>query len=289
MIDVNLSWTRLKLLHAADNVLASNNINDSLRNAEWMICDLLKCNRAQLYAYSDTLVPPEIIHSLNQQLERRIKHEPIQYILGYTIFFGLRINLSPGVLIPRPETELLVERALNKIAAINNPSILDIGTGSGCIALAIKHARPDATVHACDISRVALQVARENAQTLGLDINLFYCDIQSGMPSNKAMKDLDLILSNPPYIPDEERSSMDIEVKEFEPNIALFVQQDPLYFYRIIAAVGKKMLKKNGAIFFETHSDYATDVYHLLSESSFENVELTPDLAGKPRIVHGEK
>ena len=289
MLDANRTWTRSDLVHATVRILTLNYINDSLRNAEWLICDLLQCSRAQLYAYPDTRIPADCIPTLNQQLVRRINHEPIQYILGYTEFYGLRINLRPGVLIPRPETELLVEQAINHIASINNPSILDIGTGSGCIALAIKHARPDATVYACDISQQALDIAQENANALMLDIQFFLCDIHNGLPSHATYQDLDLILSNPPYIPEKERDGMDNDVKDFEPDIALFVQDDPLYFYRIITTESIKALKKGGAIFFETHSEYAGEVYQHLKESSFNYVRLTNDLAGKPRIVQGTR
>lgn len=289
MIEVNRTWTRIELIHAAVDCLKSSNIIDSLRNVEWMLCELLNCSRAQLYAYPEAAVPPEIVQRTHQFVARRINHEPIQYILGFTEFYGLRINLSPAVLIPRPETEWLVEKAVNHLASIKNPSILDIGTGSGCIALAIKHVRPDADVFACDVSKDALQVARDNARALRLEIDLFHCDIQQGLPSGPTYADLDLIISNPPYIPAQERATLDKEVSEFEPEGALFVENDPLHFYKIITAVARTHLRDEGALFFETHADYASGVLHHMQESGFEHTQLIEDLAGKPRIVCGEK
>ena len=287
MLDVRQSWTRSDLIHEAHVYLRSSNIKDLLRNIEWMLCELLECSRAQLYAYPEATVSSEVVVAFENMLRRRYNNEPLQYILGYTHFFGLRVKVTQSALIPRPETEQLVEEGLHKLLSINNPSILDIGTGSGCIALAIKHQRPDAHVFACDISNEALDLAKENAYCLNKDIHFFEYDVLSNNISPSSLPLFDLIISNPPYIPYEERSSLEIEVKDFEPEIALFVDLDPIVFYRKIVTMAQYNLKESGRLLFETHSNYASSVSDLLLNENFSEVTIKKDLAGLPRIVSG--
>ena len=286
MVDLQRKWTQIELIHESERVLKESNIKDSLRNVEWMLCELLNNSRAQLYAYPEKEVPARVLSSLNQMLRRRANYEPLQYILGYTEFYGLRIDVAPGVLIPRPETELLVEESLSYLAPLTSPSILDIGTGSGCIALALKHKKPGARVHACDISLDALQIARANAQRLELDIDFFRCDIREGLERDLLF---DLIISNPPYILEEEKTTIDPEVKDFEPEIALFVASDPLEFYRAVTQVALEHVRPNGYLCFETHTSYADDVARHIKNEGFSDVRLINDLAKKPRIVTGKK
>lgn len=286
MLDNQRLWTRNELIHESTRLLKEANITDSLRNVEWMLCELLSCSRAQLYAYPEREIPIRVLRSLNQMLKRRAKYEPLQYILGYTEFYGLRIDVAPGVLIPRPETELLVEEALKSIKRIEQPIILDIGTGSGCIALALKHERPDASVAACDISEEALTIASANARKLDLTVEFFQCDIREGIDRSTHF---DLIISNPPYIPPSEKPSIDREVKDFEPELALFVNEDPLEYYRAVTHVASLTLRERGILCFETHTDYTADVKLLVEHAGFAKVQLLNDLTGRPRIIIGEK
>ena len=284
----NRSWSQIELIQESARFLGESNINDSLRNVEWMLCELLKCSRAQLYAYPKKEVPDNVLLPFEHMLQRRANYEPLQYILGYTEFYGLHINVAPGVLIPRPETELLVEKTLACIAAIEAPVLLDIGTGSGCIALALQSNRPDAKVYACDISSQALHIAKENADQLNLDVHFLHCDIREGLHI-LSLPPLDLIISNPPYIPEQEKPSIAPEVKDFEPDVALFVNDDPLEYYRSVTKAAQTALKPNGFLCFETHTDYTAQVGTYIETNGFDNVHVLNDLADKPRIVIGKK
>ena len=214
-------------------------------------------------------------------LERLLEGEPIQYVVGKTQFCGLTIRVKPGVLIPRPETEELVE-AVSKGAPM---SILDIGTGSGCIALALKHRFPQALVTAMDVSADALRIAEENAKLLQLDIHFVQQDILYATPEPQKY---DLIISNPPYVCERERVLMERHVLDYEPEQALFVpDNDPLLFYRAIIHYAQTALKERGALAFETNREYAGDVGELMREAGWSDVEVKKDMLNNERIVIG--
>jgi release factor glutamine methyltransferase len=208
---------------------------------------------------------------------------PIQYITGKTWFMGEPYIVDEQVLIPRPETEELVEWVI-EYAAIKGKAlrILDIGTGSGCIAIAIKKALPEAIVSAIDISTSAIKIAATNAAALNADIELIALDILNTafLPDQ-----YDVIVSNPPYIPMQEMKNMELQVTDHEPNIALFVpDEDPLVFYKAIARLAKLHLSTNGQLFFEIHYDQGDAMIKLLDEMHF-HAELRTDLFGKDRMV----
>ncbi len=281
--------SRASLVDEALKRLEPVNIGDVRRNVEWMLCELLNCNRASLYAHPEAIVPEKIVEQFQEMIERRLNHEPLQYILGYTDFCGLRIAVTPDVLIPRPETELLVEQATQMLKTRPSPVVLDIGSGSGCIPISIKHFNPHARVFSCDISRAALELATTNARTLGLDVSFFACDIlKKELPANIAAP-FDLIVSNPPYIPTEEYQSLDAEVLNFEPRLALDSGDDPLLFYRVITETASTHLAPGGYLLLETHCDYAQDTASLLRQMNFVDVEVLQDLAQRDRIVLGKR
>ena len=212
-----------------------------------------------------------------------IAGRPIQYITGKAWFMGEAYTVNEQVLIPRPETEELVEWVI-EYAAIKGKalSILDIGTGSGCIAIAIKKALPDAIVSAIDISTSALKIAEGNASALNANIEWIALDILNTafLPGQ-----YDVIISNPPYIPMQEMKNMELQVKDHEPNIALFVpNEDPLVFYKAIARLAKLHLSTNGQLFFEIHYDQGDALIKLLDEMHF-HAELRTDLFEKDRMV----
>ena len=212
---------------------------------------------------------------------RLLNGEPIQYVVGRTLFCGLTIGVRPGVLIPRPETEELVEA----VSKGRRTSILDIGTGSGCIAFALKHRFPQADVTAMDISEDALRIAQENAQRLELDIHFIQQDILHATP--EVMK-YDLIVSNPPYVCESERAQMERHVLDYEPGLALFVpDDDPLLFYRAIINYASTALMDGGMLAFETNREYATEVGMLMKEGGWSNVEVKRDMFNNERIVIG--
>lgn len=212
---------------------------------------------------------------------RLLNGEPIQYVVGRTLFCGLTIGVRQGVLIPRPETEELVEA----VSKGRRNSILDIGTGSGCIALALKHHFPQADVTAMDISADALRIAQENAQELGLDIRFVQQNILEATPEPQKY---DLIVSNPPYVCERDRAQMERHVLDYEPEQALFVPDcDPLLFYRTIINYALTALKEKGTLAFETNREYAKAVGELMKEGGWSNVEVKRDMFNNERIVIG--
>lgn len=267
--------------------LAAAEIASPRVNAEWMLGEVLKCGRAELYAFGDAPVDSAARSAFGKMLERRLRHEPLQYILGYAQFYGLRLRVTPAVLIPRPETEQVVERAIGLIREVSAPRVLDVGTGSGCIALSIKHERADADVWACDVSSAALDIARENAAVNELTISIIAADVTSDAFFLTAPAELDLLVSNPPYVPENERASLAAEVRQFEPELALFSGDNPLLFYYRLAEVGRKLLRNGGWIVLETHSETGPAAAELLEQAGYFDVMLEKDYAGRPRILYG--
>ena len=228
---------------------------------------------------------------LERAVARIEQMEPIQYVLGEAWFCGRSFIVDESVLIPRPETEWLVERAGEVVSTmdVSSPRILDIGTGSGCIAVSLKKALPDAYVEAWDISEAALAIAKKNAKTLGADVVFKLRDAL-------AVKDIDdpiqckwdIIVSNPPYICDSERKDMEANVLEHEPATALFVPDaDPLLFYKAIADYGKETLSQNGHLLFECNTRYAQATAEMMQEVGYEETEVADDCFGKPRFAEG--
>lgn len=223
------------------------------------------------------------------QLESKVKElsqgRPVQYVIGHSEFCGLDIEVREGVLIPRPETEELVAWVIEKAADIERPRILDVCTGSGCIALALAARVGEASVVAVDISDEALTIARCNAERLQLGVEFIKDDALEHLP-NIADRKFDIVVSNPPYIPISERESMHVNVVNFEPDIALFVaDDDPLIFYREIAVTAKHILADNGYLLFEIHQPLAQQTVDMLRELGYAAVELRNDCFDKPRMI----
>ncbi len=219
------------------------------------------------------------------EIVRRLKtHEPIQYILGETEFFGLPFSVSADVLIPRPETEELVDWIL-KDTSLSQPVILDVGTGSGCIPVSLKTYLPEATAMACDISEKALNVARYNAELNKVEVEFFHLDILNpALPAS--FPKLDILVSNPPYVTEKEKQLMQRNVLEFEPHTALFVPDDePLKFYSALVLFGKNHLKEGGRIYWEINEEFGNECVKLLGENGFDNIQLRKDINGKNRMV----
>ena len=219
---------------------------------------------------------------LSDALERLKKHEPIQYIQGYCDFCGFRFKVTPATLIPRPETSELVEwiASDNRGTAVD---ILDIGSGSGCIAVSLARKLPQSKITAWDISADALAVAAENSKTNGCAVTFEQVDILTYRPTNKQY---DVIVSNPPYIKENEKVDMEANVLDWEPRTALFVPDcDPLLFYRTIATDGKTMLKHGGTLFFEINRAHGKETMELLASLGYAGIELRKDFAGNDRMI----
>jgi release factor glutamine methyltransferase len=215
------------------------------------------------------------------------KHQPIQYILGDTEFYGLVFKVSPSVLIPRPETEELVDWIIKDSKEKQNISILDIGTGSGCIAVTLAKKLPNAKLFALDVSAEALKLATINAETNEVEVEFIEADILDW-----AFGDLkfDIIVSNPPYVRELEKEAMSANVLNHEPHLALFVKDDDaLLFYRTITDVANKILKPKGQLFFEINENLGEDTKQLLVDSGYENIELKQDVFDKNRMLKAIK
>lgn len=243
---------------------------------------------------------------LEKIMQRLEKSEPVQYVLGAGWFAGRLFDVAPGVLIPRPETEDLVkwtcdeakekednskeergkeEKEVSKKGEAPHPSILDIGTGSGCIAITVALALPQARVTAWDISTDALAIAAGNAHRLGASVRFEHQDALSAPDDEERW---DVIVSNPPYICDRERADMSDNVISYEPELALFVpDNDPFLFYRAIARYASKALKPGGRLLFETNTAYAHEVAQVMANEGFTAIEVRNDCFGKPRMVKG--
>lgn len=240
-------------------------------------------SRTQIILNKNTLFSDIQRHEIESFIELLKKHVPIQYILGETEFYGLQFKVNDSVLIPRPETEELVDWIRTENNCTEALNILDIGTGSGCIAIALKHEFPNAAVEAFDISDRALETARSNAALNRMEVEFSKVDILNVPDQNKKW---DIIVSNPPYIPEQDKSEMDANVLDHEPHLALFVpDNDPLLFYRHIALFAKKQLNPDGKLYFEIHRDYGTECVELLISLGFSDVELRKDISGNNRMI----
>ncbi|TLX77802.1 peptide chain release factor N(5)-glutamine methyltransferase [Labilibacter sediminis] len=228
----------------------------------------------------------QTIQFCQEALEQLMQHIPIQYIIGETEFYGLPFKVSPAVLIPRPETEELVQWIIhdNKLAC---PNILDIGSGSGCIPISLKKHIPDAMVSSWDISEEALRIAKANALLNKTEVNFIKNDALNPVYNPEQF---DIIVSNPPYVMDQEKKLMQDNVIKHEPHLALFVSDnDPLIFYRNICKLAAKALKPGGTLYFEINEALGKETELLMKEYGFEQTEVRKDLFGKDRMAKGVK
>lgn len=230
----------------------------------------------------------EQLTKLEQYLKELLEGRPVQYVLGKAHFAGLDLIVNEAVLIPRPETEELVHwvgESLPEIKTGTELSVLDIGTGSGCIAFALKDKFPGLSLTGLDISASALEIARLNAEALNLEVDFVQKNILD-QDSWSDLPDQDVIVSNPPYIHLQEKEEMEPHVLDFEPHQALFVEnQDVLIFYREIARFAAQKLRDGGQLFFEINASYATDMLDMLKKRPFASVELKRDMQGRERMI----
>ena len=243
-----------------------------------------KCNKATVLACAKEPLAEKVVTPIKEAIRELQNHKPIQYILGETVFFSYRFLLDENVLIPRPETEELVDWVLTTVTPTSKPlKIIDIGTGSGCIAISLAKSLPNAEVTAVDVSAKALQVARRNAELNGVTINFLQQDI---LQTTALPDTYDIIISNPPYVRSLEKAEMQANVLEYEPHLALFVSDtDPLLFYDRIATLARKALSPQGSLFFEINQYLGEEMKALLKAKGFEKVVLRQDLSGNDRMI----
>ena len=255
------------------------------RDAEMLLLHLLGKDRAWRMTHGDVLLPNAFARSYSELLERRYQGEPIQYIIGETEFSGLPFRVTPDVLIPRPETEHLVEKVLEFAANFPAPRIVDVGTGSGCIAIALAHKFPHAAITAIDLSRSALAVARENAKRNGVDLRFLEGDLL--MPV--AEEQFEIVVSNPPYVPSADRDTLSVEVRDYEPAQALFAGADGLAIYRRLIPAALAALVSGGFVVLEIGYGQQEPVGALLTGAGFNHVAFTADLHGIARVATARK
>ncbi len=230
-------------------------------------------------------VPERLLPVFRSDMERMAEGCPVQYVLGGTEFYGLPFEVSPAVLIPRPETEELVQMVTEKCKG-RGVSLWDVGTGSGCIAVSLAKMLPDAAVFATDISEEALEVARRNAERNGATVDFACHDMRDIAHLPFGNTRFDVLVSNPPYIPVSDRPSMHRNVTGYEPATALFVpNDDKLWCYAAIARIGQRVLKPGGMLFVETYHDFHTELVEMFRKSGFSDVHSLHDLNGRPRFV----
>ena len=251
------------------------------------VTEITGLSKASVKAFPEKELTAEQAEKLIAILSRLQKGEPLQYILGYAEFYGLKFLVNPSVLIPRPETEELVEWILQ--SAPPNANILDIGTGSGCIAISLKKNLTNARVSAIDVSIEALATAKQNALINQAEVNFIEGDILRSANS-KASTPYNIIVSNPPYVTLLDKERMHSNVTDFEPHTALFVpKNDPLIFYRIIADYAVNNLTDKGLLFFEINESYGQNTTALLSQKGFINIQLRKDMSDRDRMICAQK
>lgn len=251
--------------------------------AKWISSDILHLSTMELYTGKDMNFSTKAWKEVEDILARLKQREPLQYILQEAPFCGLSFHVEKGVLIPRPETEELVEWIVSDCQKAGKVRILDIGTGSGCIPVMLAERLPEAEVASCDISAEALRVAAANVKRYGDKVTLFQADIlQDELPDCQ----VDVLVSNPPYITDSERKDMEANVLDWEPELALFVPDtDPLRFYRRIAQKGLDWLTEGGALYFEINRAYGAETVRMLEECGYRDIALRKDLSGNDRMI----
>lgn len=279
-------WTVLKILEWATSYFEEKGIRNPRLSIEWLLAYVLNKKRLDLYLIYDRPLTRDDLNNLRPLIKRRANHEPLQYITGETNFYGYKIQVMPGVLIPRPETEELVEWVLEKTDENSQISLIDIGTGSGCIPIAVKKERPNWSISAFDVSPDAIDIARQNAELNDAEIEFSVENIFS--PGNEILStQFDVIVSNPPYVLESESETLDKEVKEYEPDLALFTISTEK-IYSAIETFASKTLKQNGFLILEINERFGQETLQIFTPSTWETF-LQKDYAGKDRFIFAKK
>lgn len=281
--------TVLEAISSAAEYLGQKGIESARLNSELLLAQTLHCKRLDLYLTFERPLQKNEIDTFRDLIKRRSKFEPLQYIIGKVEFFGIELEIDSSVLIPRPETELLVETVLGEVKNIENPNILDIGSGSGNISIALAKSLPRSHITGIDISEDAIIISKRNAkiQQVEKQVMFVHRDIFSATDFNA--NHFDVIVSNPPYIPANDFEELAPELRLYEPKIALTDGDNGLNFYKKISSLAKILLKKNGMIFFEIGINQSESVKTILSENSFLNIAIKKDYSDIDRIIFGVK
>jgi len=274
----------------ANRITHKYDIHEARSIVRLMLSDCFGFNLTDIYTGALQNMSKEQNTLLEQYMQRLEKGEPVQYVTEKAVFCNRTFHIAPGALIPRPETEILCEIITEKHMPKEDSYILDIGTGSGCIAITLALNIPHSIVTAWDISTEALSIARDNADKMNAKIKIKQKDILEEAKKYNIKEEFDIIVSNPPYICNKEAADMESNVLDHEPHLALFVpDNDPLLFYRNIALYASHSLKSNGQLYLEINPIYANDMCNMLDSFNFRNISLHSDQFGKQRFVCAEK
>ena len=273
----------IDLIGWAEKYFLSKGLENGRNTGEILLQHLLDCKRVDLYFGSEKQLTQDTIKTFHSWIQRLIKNEPLQYITGTIEFYGLELMITPAVFIPRPETERVVDIALQILKTVISPKILDVGTGSGCIAIALANELPEASVTGIDIDPNMLKVAQKNADLHKINNIIFkQMDIQKEIPKES----YNLIVSNPPYIPLNKISDLEKNIKDFEPHIALTDGADGLTFYHRLASVASKILHSNGYLIMEVgQGDHPQKALKLFKNNAFVSNKLIQDYNGDDRVL----
>ena len=276
-------WTVLKILKWTTDYFAGKDIGSARLEAELLLAATLDLDRVGLYVNFERPLDASELASFREQVQRRAQREPVQYILGETEFWSLTLHVGPAVLIPRADTEVLVEEALTRL---EGPArVLDVGTGSGAIAVALAHEKTETTVTALDCSEAALEIARANAERNGVADRL---TCVTGDLADLPLGPFEMVVSNPPYIPSADCEELMPEVRDHEPRLALDGGADGLTAYRQLAAQAGKILVPGGWLLVEVGIDQAADVGALFEAAGLTDIKYRDDYSGIPRVVMGK-
>jgi len=246
---------------------------------------ILNMKRIDVALHIENLISGQSYERFQEAIAELQNYKPIQYIIGETEFYGLKIKVDNSVIIPRPETEELVDWIIKENQPKDSISILDIGTGSGCIAITLAKHLPNAKVFALDISKEALKIAKANAALNSVEIEFIEADV---LDCNFGNLNFDIIVSNPPYVRELEKDTMTDNVLKYEPHLALFVKnEDPLIFYKKIVVLSKSLLNKNGQLYFEINEYLVNDTKVLMEQENFKDIKLRQDVFEKDRMIKG--
>lgn len=282
--------TILEAIQLSTDYLAKKGIESARTNAELLLADILKCDRLKLYLTFDKPLSENETTRYRESIQRRGKFEPLQYITGKVDFFGLSFDIVPNVLIPRPETEFLIETMIGKFEKDAPLNILDIGCGSGIIPVALAKHFPSASITSIDINSDALNCAEKNAQKLQVNESISFQLLDILSPEAEIKLDrFDIIISNPPYVPEKEFVTLQEEIVQYEPANAVTDFNDGLTFYKRISSLAEVKLKNEGWLFFEMGQGLSGEISKLFYGNNFTDVAIVKDLQNIDRVICGRK
>ena len=279
----NKTWRIIDIINWGEKYLKEKSFDSPRNEIEILLLHLIGCKKIDLYLDFEKVIKPEDLIILRGWIKRRVKREPIQHIIGHSEFYGRRFIVNQDVLIPRPETETIIDTSISALSKKNNPVIVDIGTGSGCIGITLALEIPHSKVFAIDVSEAALSIAKKNAELYNLK-NIEF--IKMDFLSEDINHNVDLLVSNPPYIPQKEISSLMRDVKEYEPMMALTDNGNGLVFYQKLSKIIPDVVKKNGVTILEVgRGNHYNKVKEVFSKEGYSDIETIRDLNKDIRVL----